>query len=572
MKTKYVFIALLFMVFCVNAYAIKMSLPEITADPGATVTVGVNIDNATGIAGGDIEITYDPKIVSVKAARGTALATGLSVVANPNVPGKVAFAMAGATGLKGGSGALLEMDFEVIAKEGKTPLTISSVSLFDENIDDMKVDVVNGSITVKSAPAAPPRQISIKDVTGNLGDKITISILIDDVSSVAGGDLVLSYDKAILAADQITLTNLLAGMSSAVNKDVAGKINIAIAGATGAKPGTGAIVDITFKAVGVGTSNIAFDSVGIFDENANDIKSTATGGKATVKGKDVTATGKLSKLGVTAFQYGTHGLTVDNKLAYALKSATVNMDQYVDKQVTIKGVMQHEGLSGGPPLVDVTSVEAIPVGPAVVREHKSGEPMLALQATFTQANTYSYAYVDIWKGSIPVQKGMYLEFQVAMFSGNPTFKGTVDLHTSDGGNLRDSGAKDQNDLNAHPATDLSKFARDKWYHRKISLDTIAGKTIDGVVIATDAGDQRAGIFRAYVDNIQITDGEVIINYIWGDKASEGAVPISGKTTNNTTTFAGVRNVTDYSVSVVGVTPVTPMGKLINAWGDIKKAR
>jgi hypothetical protein len=570
MRTKYVFVALLFMVLCVNAYAIKMSLPDVTADPGTTITVGVNVDDAKGIAGGDIEITYDSKVVGVKAARGTALATGLSVVANPNVPGKVTFAMAGASGLKSGSGALLEIDFEVIAKTGKTPLTISSASLFDENINDIKVDVVNGSITVKTAPPPKPRLISIKDVTGNLGDTITVSVLIDDVSSVSGGDLVLTYDKAILAVNQVNLTSLLAGMSSAVNKDVAGKINISIAGATGAKPGAGSIIDITFKGILAGTSNIAFESGGIFDENAKDISSTATGGKVTIKGKDVTATGKLSKLGITTFQYGTHGLTVDNKLAYALKSATVNMDQSVDKQVTIKGVMQHEGLSGGPPLVDVTSLDVIPVGPAAVREHKAGEPMLALQATFTQANTPSYAYIDVWKGSIPVQKGMFLEFQVTMFSGNPTFKGTVDLHTSDGGNLRDSGAKDQNGLGVHPGNDLSKFARDKWYHRKISLDTIAGKTIDGVIIATDASDQRSGVFRAYVDNIQITDGEAVLNYIWGDKATEAAVPITGKTTANGTTFAGVKNVTDYSVSIVGVTPVTPMGKLINTWGDIKK--
>jgi hypothetical protein len=149
------------------------------------------------------------------------------------------------------------------------------------------------------------------------------------------------------------------------------------------------------------------------------------------------------------------------------------------------------------------------------------------------------------------------------------FRGSVDLHASDGFTLRDSGAKDQNDISAHPAADLSEYARDRWYHRKISLDPLAGKTIDGIMIATDSDEHAAGIFRAYVDNIQITDGEYTTVFIWGDAASEGTVPITGSDTATGTAFAGTDGMSEYSVSIVGMTSVSPMGKLISTWGGIK---
>ena len=218
---------------------------------------------------------------------------------------------------------------------------------------------------------------------------------------------------------------------------------------------------------------------------------------------------------------------------------------------------------------DTLTVDVQDLLPPIIKEHTPGSAILALQATYDEADAHGHAYVDIWTGSIPVGEGMFLEFQMAMFSGNPAFQGSVDLHTTDGANLRDSGAADQNGVNAHPAADVSEFARDQWYHRKISLDALAGKTIDGVMMATDSNDHGAGVFRLYVDNIQITNGEGVLAAIYTD---EETVPSTGTDTATETTFAGVQGMSDYSVSPVGATPVSPSGKLVSSWGSIKSAR
>ena len=438
MRSKLAFMAVSFLLFCVSAYGgIQVSMPEINTESGSAITVEISVDDATGLAAADIKLEYDLAVLEAKEARTTALTATFIMASNLDVPGEIVFSMASFPGIAEGSGAILEVDFEVIAAgPSSSPLTLSEVAMFDGSSplpQAIDVTVVNGSVTVKA--------------------------------------------------------------------------------------------------------------------------------------KEVTASGKLIKLGATTFMYGTHGLFDGDGPLYALESSTLALDKFVDNDVTVQGILIHSGLDFGPPLIDVHAVEVEePPGPPVVREHDPGSLILALEATYDEANIHGYAYIDIWAGEMLIEAGMFLEFQVAMFSGNPTFKGTVDLHATDDGNLRDSGATDQNGVSAHPSADLSGFARDKWHHRKISLDALAGKTLDGAMIATESNEHLAGIFRVYVDNIQITDGEYVLMTIYAD---DETVPITGETTATGTTFAGVQGMSEFSASVVGVTPVAPSGKLISSWGRIK---
>lgn len=71
----------------------------------------------------------------------------------------------------------------------------------------------------------------------------------------------------------------------------------------------------------------------------------------------ITLTGKIEKIGMTTFQYGTHLLKADAK-TYALKSANLNLDTYLDKQVTIKGTkVEGYPIEGGPEFIAVTEVK-----------------------------------------------------------------------------------------------------------------------------------------------------------------------------------------------------------------------
>lgn len=89
---------------------------------------------------------------------------------------------------------------------------------------------------------------------------------------------------------------------------------------------------------------------------------TAVAGCKTVKPKPVVRedlveiSGKLEKLGMSAFQYGTHVLHSGN-VTYALKSDSISLDQYLDKQVSLKGTKEKGyPIEAGPDLINVEAV------------------------------------------------------------------------------------------------------------------------------------------------------------------------------------------------------------------------
>lgn len=69
--------------------------------------------------------------------------------------------------------------------------------------------------------------------------------------------------------------------------------------------------------------------------------------------------GTIQKQGITTYQYGTHVLLDDSgQTSYALKSDKLNLDDYVNKLVEVKGhLVKDYPVDGGPEYLDVTRVE-----------------------------------------------------------------------------------------------------------------------------------------------------------------------------------------------------------------------
>ena len=78
--------------------------------------------------------------------------------------------------------------------------------------------------------------------------------------------------------------------------------------------------------------------------------------RSSATGESVSMEGKITKLGMTTFQYGTHSINYAGK-PFALRSSSLNLDNYVDRQVTLKGVkVDGYPVEGGPELIDVSEV------------------------------------------------------------------------------------------------------------------------------------------------------------------------------------------------------------------------
>lgn len=79
---------------------------------------------------------------------------------------------------------------------------------------------------------------------------------------------------------------------------------------------------------------------------------------ATINNTSMKITGTIQEQGMTSYQYGTHTFTTANDEFYALKSETINLDEYIGEEVTIV-VEKIEGypLSGGPEYLLVLEVK-----------------------------------------------------------------------------------------------------------------------------------------------------------------------------------------------------------------------
>lgn len=140
-----------------------------SAAPGqAGVVVSILADSVGGIAGGSFTLTYDPGILTVREVRSTGLTAGFTVVPNLSAPGQVRVAMAGASGIPSGSGALVVVTFDVRA--GVAPGTYDlgiQAALTDEKGRDIPVTTRKGTLTVRGGitPSAPVFSVSTSSLT-----------------------------------------------------------------------------------------------------------------------------------------------------------------------------------------------------------------------------------------------------------------------------------------------------------------------------------------------------------------------------------------------------------------------
>jgi hypothetical protein len=71
----------------------------------------------------------------------------------------------------------------------------------------------------------------------------------------------------------------------------------------------------------------------------------------------VKAKGIISKQGMTTYQYGTHILTGTN-VYYALKSDKIDLDNYLNKEVEVRGnKIEGYPIEGGPEYLEVICVK-----------------------------------------------------------------------------------------------------------------------------------------------------------------------------------------------------------------------
>jgi hypothetical protein len=203
------------------------------------------------------------------------------------------------------------------------------------------------------------------------------------------------------------------------------------------------------------------------------------------------------------------------------------------------------------------------------------------QADGDNVNTFAYVIMalDVGYKVAPGDKLVYevlIPNESTLNSGAVDFEGITDVAA--GERLRDSGAKDQFGLFAHPATDLAKmpkkadgtpnFARGKWVAREISLADQEGGTMNTFLLAFDEHDtfhmadncpidKKNGKVIAYFRKIRFVDkdGKVKKSLYGGEEKLA-----DGEKKHTETLWLSEETVTNQAVEIVDEPTVEPAQK------------
>ena len=129
----------------------RLSITSAEASPGTPTVAQLSIDDATGVASGDIIIKYDASVITVDEVTPTELLSDILLVPNIEVPGEIGLYMAGTTGLSEGSGALVEIALTVNADAEvgtETVLSFGEVRIYDEQGMVIPVNLEEGVVKI----------------------------------------------------------------------------------------------------------------------------------------------------------------------------------------------------------------------------------------------------------------------------------------------------------------------------------------------------------------------------------------------------------------------------------------
>jgi hypothetical protein len=123
------------------------------APPGGTAQAWLMVSDPTAVAGLDLDLTFDPNLLSVSSVTKAAVTDNFTMLYNDQPAGSLAVSMARATGLTGGTGtqALLGMEFvvEQSAQPGASiPLSVA-LAVYNQVPSPLSVQVEESEITVE---------------------------------------------------------------------------------------------------------------------------------------------------------------------------------------------------------------------------------------------------------------------------------------------------------------------------------------------------------------------------------------------------------------------------------------
>lgn len=203
---------------CVSIHAETVptiTVEDVTANMGETVSIPISIASNTGICGATLTINYDNRLVLTSIDRGSAL-PDLAMTKPGNLSANPFNIVWDGTDADNSNGTMVVLNFTVPNVSGSFNVNISYDygDIVDDSLSPIDVMTKNGLITVENNSGEGgndnPEQndsisISIDSVTADSGGSIDVPISITNNTGICGATISVNYDN------RLTLTKISKG-------------------------------------------------------------------------------------------------------------------------------------------------------------------------------------------------------------------------------------------------------------------------------------------------------------------------------------------------------------------------
>ena len=503
----------LFLPVFVSAQAVISVLPvghENLPDIGDLLSVNIDIADGKGVTGFEFKLTYSDAVLEFSEAKlGDFLPAGAFAVP-PKVEGGTILYGATAIGATAvdTDGTLATFTFKVLAQE-EADLTFLSAKLSDAVAKEIMS--TTKAVTIKA-------EIEEQKLT----EKNEIEQIKDDDNQEV--DPILVGDSAVLSVNPAKVVSPSVGETLNIGVSIANATDVA-----------GFEFKLAYDDTALEFSGIKLGSylpTGAFAVPVKAEAGTVLYGATAIGAKSVKSNGELAILSFSVL------IAKPSAIEFlSAKLSDPNAKEIPSSNVGAKIIIK----------------EAEPV----ITERQSGGQSLNLQATITEEGrpVNLQTIVSEYKDGKVAAKGTFIEYQVKFSQDSAIKTGGVYIHTDKGNILGPDG------LQAMRSVEDTEDST--WTHARISLDPIAGEKIVAITTGTRIDSAPKGLFSMLVDNIQLTDGDKIVESIWLSKDKlddQSELKVYGDQ-------VGVEqvkmNVAEEKVSV------EPKDKILTSWGQIK---
>ena len=222
--------------------AASVSIGSGSVYPGNSVTVYVTGANLSALAALDLEIHYDPAVLTLSSASVTGLLSGSLSSVNTATAGLIKLSIASLEGISG-SGNLLRLNFKVSssALSGEYPLVLAAGEAYDTGLVPADISSSSGCITVLQKPASSETfsiSLSADKYSLRQGNTVTVTLINSGRRYFASADFSITYDRDLFRLENVSLDAQMSDNDSfcSINTSQPGEVRVSYASLTQKDP------------------------------------------------------------------------------------------------------------------------------------------------------------------------------------------------------------------------------------------------------------------------------------------------------------------------------------------------